>query len=243
MKKIIIITTLLLCLTTLFGQNKYYKNQAGKIYNSNDYKTSLNKALKEMQAISSKYRVYEEIILSYKNKDSIVYDFKWHFTNENPKKLQKEIEGKNALIGKQFTFETTSTLEGKKISINDLKGKPTLINFWFTACSICVEEMPALNEMKEKYGNDFNFVAITFNKKAKVEKFLKDTKFNFTHITDARTIIKFFGFKGFPNNVFLDKKGVVRKIIGNIPLSFDNNGNKVWESKEVIDYLFKLQQE
>ena len=33
-----------------------------------------------------------------------------------------------------------------------IKGKPTLVHFWAVSCGICKEKMPALNEIKAKYG-------------------------------------------------------------------------------------------
>jgi len=33
-----------------------------------------------------------------------------------------------------------------------IKGKPTLVHFWAVSCGICKDKMPALNEIKAKYG-------------------------------------------------------------------------------------------
>jgi thiol-disulfide isomerase/thioredoxin len=43
--------------------------------------------------------------------------------------------------GKQLP-EMSNWLNGKKISFTELNGKPTLINFWFTTCAPCIDEMP-----------------------------------------------------------------------------------------------------
>ena len=56
-------------------------------------------------------------------------------------------------------------------SSDQLIGKPTMINFWFTRCAPCIDEMPVLNKIKEKYKDDFNFIAITYEKKEDVEKY------------------------------------------------------------------------
>ena len=39
---------------------------------------------------------------------------------------------------------TFTTIEGKNITMADLRGKVVLINFWATDCPGCVKEMPAL---------------------------------------------------------------------------------------------------
>ncbi len=33
-----------------------------------------------------------------------------------------------------------------------VKGKPTLVHFWAVSCGICKDKMPALNDIKAKYG-------------------------------------------------------------------------------------------
>ena len=37
-------------------------------------------------------------------------------------------------------------------TLEDAKGKPTLVHFWAVSCGICKDKMPQLNEMKKKYG-------------------------------------------------------------------------------------------
>ncbi len=44
----------------------------------------------------------------------------------------------------QFTLTTTA---GEKISSLDLRGKPTLLDFWATWCDTCVREMPELPKL------------------------------------------------------------------------------------------------
>ena len=46
------------------------------------------------------------------------------------------------------------SLDGKKISINDLNNTPMVINFWFLACGPCVKEMKFLNKWNDEYKED-----------------------------------------------------------------------------------------
>lgn len=126
-------------------------------------------------------------------------------------------------INKELSYFSLQTIDGKTFNNRSLKGKPTLINFWFTGCVPCIEEMPILNQLKEKYKDDFNFVAITFEKKEKVEKFLSQKDFEFTHIVNARDFINQLGLKTYPKNLFFDEEGILRKIENGIPYQIDSN--------------------
>ena len=48
---------------------------------------------------------------------------------------------------------TFSTLEGEKINMQELRGRPVLVTFWATTCPGCLKEMPHLVELYEEYGN------------------------------------------------------------------------------------------
>ena len=54
-------------------------------------------------------------------------------------------------LNKEFQFSGLRTLDNQRIGINNLKGKPSLINFWFTSCKPCIEEMPILNRLKGRF--------------------------------------------------------------------------------------------
>jgi peroxiredoxin len=47
-------------------------------------------------------------------------------------------------------FEAT-TLDNKRIELSKLKGQVVVINFWFTRCQPCIEEMPGFNKLVESY--------------------------------------------------------------------------------------------
>lgn len=55
---------------------------------------------------------------------------------------------------------TLTTLDGDTITLSDLRGKWVLINFWATYCVPCVEEMPALQQLAERYTDELVLLAI-----------------------------------------------------------------------------------
>ena len=57
-----------------------------------------------------------------------------------------------------------TTIDGAKISTEQLKGKPYLAVFWATSCSGCVKEIPQLIELQKEFGKDgFRVLAIAMS--------------------------------------------------------------------------------
>ena len=44
-----------------------------------------------------------------------------------------------------------TTLQGQRFRTADLRGQVVLVNFWATTCGVCIEEMPALKAMQDKF--------------------------------------------------------------------------------------------
>ncbi|MFC1772917.1 TlpA disulfide reductase family protein [Pseudomonadota bacterium] len=56
---------------------------------------------------------------------------------------------------------TFTTIDGRKLSIAGLRGKPVLVNFWATTCPGCVKEMPHLVELyKELNPQGFEIIGV-----------------------------------------------------------------------------------
>lgn len=62
------------------------------------------------------------------------------------------VDGIN-LRGKPAPGFSLTSLDGKKISLSDYKGKAVLVNFWATYCAPCKLEMPWLEEFNQKYAS------------------------------------------------------------------------------------------
>ena len=124
--------------------------------------------------------------------------------------------------------------------MSDFKGKPTFITFWFTQCAPCIKELPALKDLKNRYGNKVNFLAITFNNKKEVESFLEKREFDYKHIIDAQEFINEIGLNTYPRNIFLDKNGVVQSIKNEIPYKKVMKSNKPVLEFDLSEYEKQL---
>ena len=136
--------------------------------------------------------------------------------------------------GKELPKFELTLLNGKILNSESLKGKPTVINFWFSNCAPCIEEMPLLNEIKSEFGNDVNFISITFQNRDEVKEFLNTNEFDFTHVVKSKEYINTFGRFGYPKTLILDKNLIITEIEKMIPKDIENEKQNKTEFKSRI---------
>lgn len=144
-------------------------------------------------------------------------------------KLQKDDKKfKRNLKGSTVEKLDLTDIDGNQYSLESLKGKIIVLNFWFTNCAPCIKEMPDLNKLKEKYKDeDVVFFAITFNKKDLVLPFLERTKLDFIVVPNAQKTVDDFQIKFFPTNILINKEGKVEFINE----TFVSNGVEIIDEK------------
>ena len=203
-----------------FSQVISYLSPNGKVLSEEMYiegkKSSLENVKKQNGADTE---IYERLELVKKAKDSLLYSFRWEFLNPE---LLFEMKKTEAMVGKKIDWQQLNFINAQDFKKLDPK-KPTFVNFWFITCPPCLEEMPALNELKEKYGDKMNFISITFEKKEKVEKFLQKRKFNFTHAVDSKKIIDSFEITGYPKSFILDRNQIIKHFESALPEKEDSD--------------------
>ena len=111
-------------------------------------------------------------------------------------------------------------LDGSKSSIEQLRGKVVLVNFWATDCTTCVREMPQIAATHEKFkarGYDTLAVAMSFDPPAYVINFAETRKLPFgVAIDNTGEIAKRFGqVQVTPTSVLINKRGeIVKRYVG-----------------------------
>ena len=97
-------------------------------------------------------------------------------------------------------------LVGKPVSAASLKGKPTLINFYFAECVPCILEVGPLNGFAAAR-RDLNFLAVTFDAPDVARAFVARYKFRWRVVPDAREFIDRAGVKHYPMMALFDANG------------------------------------
>ena len=124
---------------------------------------------------------------------------------------------------------------GKELTLNDFKGRLTLVNFWATWCAPCRKEMPSLEVLSNQLSGD-TFQVLTIATMRSSEEAVKKF-FNDNNIIDLPK--------------FRDPKGYLARASGvaALPLTIllDRNGNEIsrligdadWAQDETIEFIKK----
>jgi peroxiredoxin len=115
------------------------------------------------------------------------------------------------------------TLDGNSVRLSDFHGKPVILNFWATWCAPCREEMPALEEIWQQYGQgDVVVLGVDQGEStAVVERFIREkVNTSFPILLDRdHTIGDSYFVRSLPTTFFIDAKGFIREIRIGGPLS------------------------
>ena len=79
------------------------------------------------------------------------------------------------IVGQPRPEFSLADTRGSAVSVNDYDGQLLLINFWATWCTPCVEEMPMLSELQNRYEDrGFQIVGIALDDPAKASEFASE---------------------------------------------------------------------
>jgi peroxiredoxin len=143
--------------------------------------------------------------------------YSFHSKTENGKVIAMQLEKKaNALqVGSSAPDFTVMDLNGKEYKLSDWNGKIVVLNFWFTECVPCIQEMPELNKVAEKYKDNAGiaFLSITYDSEEKVRNFLAKHDFHYPVAAGQKALTDQYGIAGYPTNMVLDKTGKVTLLL------------------------------
>jgi peroxiredoxin len=115
---------------------------------------------------------------------------------------------------------TFISIDGRKISTQDLRGKVVMVNFWATSCTTCVHEMPAMVDTYNKFkgqGLQFVAVAMSYDPPNYVLNFAETRKLPFTVALDSGgDIARQFGKVSLtPTTFVIGKDGkIIKRYVG-----------------------------
>lgn len=97
-------------------------------------------------------------------------------------------------------------LNGKRVTSGSLRGKPTLISFYFATCIPCILEVEPLNRYAAARPH-MNFLSVTFDDRAETQAFVKRYGVRWRVVPDAQELVERMRVKQFPMLALFDANG------------------------------------
>lgn len=130
--------------------------------------------------------------------------------------------------GHPFPAFSATTLQGKKVSLATLRGKPFVANFFFAQCAPCIAETPVLSAFHRAHP-DIAVVAFTFDDESTARAYVNQRGFNWPVIAGEEDLAKRAGVDVYPTLLLVDARGIVSLAAhssalskGNEPLTEDD---------------------
>ena len=134
---------------------------------------------------------------------------------------------------------TLADMDEEEHSLEDLRGKVILLNFWATWCPPCRREMPSMERLYQKLSGD-NFTVIAINQMEDPDHVFAytgqldvDPTFTILYDTDSK-VSNSFDVKGLPTTYLIDKQGNIR---------YRAIGGREFDHPEVEKQIMELMQE
>lgn len=97
-------------------------------------------------------------------------------------------------------------LAGKRVTSASLRGKPTLVSFFFSTCIPCILEVEPINRFAAARPQ-MNFLAVTFDDPAEARAFVKRFGLKWRVVPEAQEFIERMRVKQYPLMALFDAEG------------------------------------
>ena len=118
-------------------------------------------------------------------------------------------------VGSEAPAFTATDLQGRPVSLADLRGQVVLLNIWATWCGPCRAEMPAMERAYQKHGpSGFAVLAVDVQERdPEVLAFLREVGATFPSAMDTTgEASRTWRAVGLPTSFLIDRQGIIRDV-------------------------------
>jgi cytochrome c biogenesis protein CcmG/thiol:disulfide interchange protein DsbE len=135
---------------------------------------------------------------------------------ELPAALNTTGRGVSTNPGRAAPDFVLASLDGSRVRLSDLRGRPVLVNFWASWCAPCREEMPEIVRAYGAHAGALTVLAVDLQENTEqVRQFASEFGMTFPIVTDTTGAVadawRIGGpIQGIPSSYFVDAKGIVQ---------------------------------
>lgn len=108
---------------------------------------------------------------------------------------------------------TLTTIDGKTVTLSELKGKRVVLDFWATWCPPCRDEIPHFVKLQEEHPDDLVVIGISDEEPEEIKGFLAKQKVNYLMVATTELPAPFNQIEAYPTTFFIDRKGVIQEVL------------------------------
>jgi len=126
------------------------------------------------------------------------------------------IEPNEAVAGDRLPVVELEDADGNPISTAELIGQPLVVNFWYSTCGPCKEELPAFAAVHAELGDRIRFVGVNPLDVPEVNRsFARERGVRYELLRDTGdALASEVGIAVYPVTLFVDEAGVIVRQTG-----------------------------
>ncbi len=213
--------------------NERYAVFFEKNHSAKEAEELLAKFIADGKSTSKMSEQHKRLFLANNSLESAYEKYVASLEKEAKAKKRAEIEAK--MLDEAAPAFTLRNLKGETVSLESMRGKVLVLDFWATWCGPCKASFPGMQMAVNKYANrkDVEFLFIDTwengeNKEKAAGDFIASKSYTFNVLMDLdNAVVTQFGVSGIPTKFIVDGNGKIRfKAVG-------FNGN----DQELVDEL------